>query len=244
MSNVTHVYFGNANHHPIISTYLNFFPCHKLVHCSKGNSRFRRIMSLFRAIWKSKDSDAWYQCHDPVSLVVVILIKGRKRTIFDAHEVYSSYVKNRFANATAFYIETILFKLSKKIVFPSEPRKDIFFKGKDNSNIFIIENLVNDFELQVIENERLHFFSNVSDDSIIELLYAGTFTDVRAIKEIVESVNLVNETGVKTRLHLFGSSNPWLESIILYFMEELKEVCSLIIFRTLMPLSLCISQQT
>lgn len=207
---IIHVYFGDAQHHPIIQNYLlengKVYDAPK----KKSSNRWRRSIELFWRLYYTKnDNVKILHCHDPISLVICLLLFKRKQIIYDSHEVFSSYIHNYFLNKMMFFVENILVRLPWKVIFPSYERGSLYFKNK--SKFIVIENKM---QLNVPFNYVKRPALKHPKDDAINCIYSGTFTEVRCINEIITAIKLLSDKGYSIRLDLIGSKSEYLDKIL------------------------------
>jgi len=221
--NVLHVFFGDASYHPIVQSYLSFFHTHKYIDSPKDRNKLTRLKLLFKKLYEHKRYRGYIHCHDPISFSLSLLFFSRNKVILDAHEVFSTFINNKFIYKCAFLVEKLMLKFAKRKVFPSKDRAKIFFSNIENvKGLFIIENLLNDKlvpdilkrDKSPLKEKLLLELASVSDT--IKCIYAGTFTDKRAIREIIEAIEQLNSSSnIEIKLYLFGETTDYLNDCLI-----------------------------
>lgn len=214
MKPVMHVFFGDASYHPIIQSYLSFYPNSFYVHAPKLGSRTSRIVKLFRELYKKRIAYSGYiQCHDPISFLIALIFFKRKQIILDAHEVFSTFISNKSMYYLGFKIEKMMFRIANKKIFPSNDRAKIFFKEPENEpGLYIVENLLNDNLIPKDTGGEIEQLDLYKDK--VNCIYVGTFTDKRAVSEIISAIEKLNDVDKKYFLHLYGEKTEYLTSCL------------------------------
>lgn len=213
---IVHVYFGDAEKHPIVQNYQNNGTEIIDVPKQKNLGRMRRAWILLIKLYnyvKNKNIEKQKQifhCHDPISLILVLIFISSRNLVFDAHEVYSSYIQSRILRTFAFRIEWILVRIPGKLIFPSCERGEIFFKNE--SKFVVIENKINDHNIKrdIVSTQLPR--NGIQNE--INCIFVGTFTDVRACHEIIQAISIVRREGFKINLDLFGAKNSFVDGLI------------------------------
>ena len=205
-----HVFFGDASYHPIIQSYLSFYPNSFYVHAPKFGSRISRAIKLFQELYKKrKGFNGYIQCHDPISFFIALVFFKRQKIILDAHEVFSTFIGNKSLCYVGFKIEKMMFRIAKKKIFPSNDRASIFFTEPENeTGVYIVENLLNDNLIPKLTGKKTAQLDAYKDK--VNCIYVGTFTDKRAVREIITAIEMLNRDDRKYVLHLYGEKTEYL----------------------------------
>lgn len=161
--------------------------------------RLLLIPRLIRAALKSRA--AIYHIHDPELLPAAIFIKlvSGKRIIYDVHEDYSAAIRTKrwipgplrsIISKSFGFIERTMSRLFDAVVTVTDEIEQKFPPAKTiqvrNYPIF----------------EEKGAGAGVTEGESFNLIYAGGLTRIRGIKELVESLNYLDE---RVRLKLFGA---------------------------------------
>lgn len=167
---------------------------------SNSKGRFYRFfIKTFQAFFKGlKTKSAIYHLHDPELLPIAILLKlCGKKVIFDMHElVYhqiadKDYIGNKLIRrmAAGMYrlMEKIGMRLFDKIVLAEDGYLGYFEKNypkRINKLVFIRNYPIIHLIDEVLSNTK------VDSERQFTLVYAGSLTKIRGIKEIADAVRL------------------------------------------------------
>lgn len=167
-------------------------------------SRLARIVKgTFEAFNKARKTGAkLFHFHDPELMFLGILLKiSGKKVVYDVHEdlpkqvLYKEWINSKFIK-----------KIFSKLIYFFEQFSCLFFDGivaatEDIATKFPKSKTIvlRNFPIKsLVKNDNL--ISKENKDTFV-LVYAGGLSKIRGIKEIIESVGLVDE---KVRLWLFG----------------------------------------
>lgn len=172
----------------------------QIVPLSNSKGRFYRFfVKTFQAFFKGlKTKSAIYHLHDPELLPIAILFKlCGKKVIFDMHElVYhqiadKDYIGNKFVRKFAAMsyrlMERIGMRLFDKIILAEDGYLGYFEKNypkRVNKLVFVRNYPIVKLIDQVLLN------SKVDSERQFTLVYAGSLTRIRGIKEIADAVRL------------------------------------------------------
>lgn len=191
---VAHIYFGDGQRHPIITSYLDNPVSDNTLVDTLAKGKLKKLSALFwRLLWLKKHD--FYHCHDVLSCALSFVIKGPRRTIFDAHEIYYDYMKNSIMRRVGYVAERVLHECVKTSIFPNQQRADHFALYK--RNVRIIQNLLND----KISSNQSDTYLEVKDEKNYFLL-VGTINSHRGVDQIIEAIQKVSNV----ELHYYGDS--------------------------------------
>ncbi|HUT63759.1 MAG TPA: glycosyltransferase family 4 protein [Anaerolineae bacterium] len=166
-------------------------------------NKVKRLINSPRAVYKKALEDTYdlYHFHDPELLPVGLLLKLRgKKVIYDVHEDYPKYIKDKYWISNKVLRKIIAFLLDKFerfsamffdriiVVTPDIAKR---FTGKKTS---IIKNYVS---LDFID--QIEPYKTDSDKFII--IYVGDLSKNRGIKEAIQAMEFI---GDKAELWLLG----------------------------------------
>lgn len=214
---ILHVYFGDGGKHPIVQNYLNTDDGrrHELLRYRLPAAKLLRLVTLSLAMLRARRQNRAriVQAHDVVSGVVATLLWGR-RTVFDSHEIYSCLARRRIVAWLVDRLERYVASHAGRVIYPSEERRD-HFGTLAGSHPVIIENLYRPRSEPLSTDENSEFerlASLVESQARPRYVYAGTMTEIRAIREILgafERPELRDH-----RLFLAGARTGLLDSLL------------------------------
>ena len=174
----------------------------------KYNSRFKRFLMQPYLIFKALKIDAdIYHLHNPDMLILGFFLKMlNKKVIYDTHEDFSKRIMMR--DWIPFKFRKPIAKLIVKLEKIAANHFDAIIVTQNNlvkkysPNALLLENA------PILFNELIKESFNKSNEiekneKNIRLIYVGGITDTRGIKEIIQSLEIVNKKH-PVRLWLIG----------------------------------------
>lgn len=213
VAGVYHLYFGDADRHPIVSNYRRSLPelPQELVLTAIPSGRLARLWRLIVDVMRVRKHSDWaLQCHDVFSAVIgSVLWKGR--VIYDSHEIYSSFSRHRIGARFIAWLERLAIRRASIVVFPSTYRSE--FYELENCDVRIVENLYYPYDNDE-QTTVPHIATGGSDSEQGRPLfvYTGLFTPARAIDDIVAAFGDTRLSGC--RLILAGKHTTYLDSVL------------------------------
>lgn len=183
------------------------------------NSRSYRLLSQFIALSKAiKVNAKVYHFHDPELMFIGLALRLiGKKVIYDVHEdivkqvYYKKWIRYSFVRATLSkfikYSEKFCILFFKKIVVVTD---DIAVKFPSKKTV-----LIRNFPIVELIDKQPINTSKV--DGVTRLIYVGGLTQVRGIKEVISSLEFINQ---EIELLLLG---PWESD---EYLQECKKISS------------------
>lgn len=189
---VMHVYFGNAKAHPIV---MNYIRCkgkrhHDILLDKPFGNKLLRLAQLFWRLvrLRIKDSSVIVHAHDVVSATLAASLLF-ENVIFDSHEIYASLAGSNLLAGIVSRMERYAVRRSGLVVYPSRQRMEYSVKAID-ANSLVIENLFLPTGRTLNEEQSLllgRLQEQVRSSPGRHFLYAGTFSPVRGVEEIIDA---------------------------------------------------------
>lgn len=211
------MYFGDGGKHPIVQNYLASGDGrrHELLPYRLSSAKTSRLFALAFAMLRARTRDqaSIVQAHDVVSGVLATLLWGR-RTVFDSHEIYSCLARRKPIAWVVDRLERYVARRAGRVIYPSEERRDYFGELKGSRPV-VIENLYRPTSLPLSSGDKVEIARLAR---IVEActgpryVYAGTMTEVRGIREIVQAFERPELRG--RSLFLAGPRTKLLDSIL------------------------------
>lgn len=181
----------------------------KIISVKKTKQRIIRMLFTTLKIFALaiKEQAKIYHIHDPELIPVGIFLKCfNKKVIYDIHELVYFQIKDKhwikkkylsiFLQKLYLIFENISIRFFDGIVLAEDGYVDYFYSRYKNKNKFIT---ARNFPLvSFIDKQNKHI---INQNNKFILIYAGALSRVRGIKEIVESMQYLND---RAELWLIG----------------------------------------
>lgn len=178
-----------------------------------SRNRFIRlfILPFFAYRTAKKQSSDIYHFHDPELLPWMVFLKSRSgaKVIYDAHEdlpktiIDKDWIPSFFSKFFARIVDYLEKYFSRKFdfIFAAVPGIENNFRAAGAKNVIVVKN----YPLKELFADSMR--ANEANENEFLLVYAGSLSKIRGIKEIIQAVGMANSnlTGIKIRLKLFGS---------------------------------------